>query len=145
MPSKADVQVLMVPPELFSTAWQRCAVTAVRGMQAAGMDLRETLDRVAGLTLQLWVAVKDGAIIASFFTELLTGEGGRKAVNICGLAGSEPQLWASLALKQVEEFARNEGAGSVRFCGKRGWARIIPHYTVIGEAEPGVAIFERVL
>jgi hypothetical protein len=98
-------------------------------MQRDGFGAFAPIERevLAGRML-LWIVIDDGAIQAAVVTVLAQTEW-RKVCEIVACAGYDMRSWLPL-LKQIEDYARAEGASAMRALGRKGWARMLPDYQV---------------
>jgi len=127
------------PPALAGELWPH-----VRSLAGAALDRTDLghlsdldTDVLSGRAL-LWVVHSGGASVdCAAVTQIQKTQSGTACMILtCGGAGAK--RWIPL-LREIEEYARAEGCGSVRFIGRKGWKRICPEYREIG------AVFERKL
>lgn len=74
----------------------------------------------------MWLALSDGIILATVITELVETDDGLVCV-IRSLFGENMREWFGY-LKQIEQFAINEGCVSVQVIGRTGWKRVLRDY-----------------
>ena len=141
MQYRAEIRVVATPPDMFAQAWAHCGPMMLKGLAAADVDLREIMDRVVDRSMQLWLILDGYKVVACFLTEIFEADG-KKIVGIGGLSGENPGQWCKALTDRIEQFAKTEGATAVRFGGKTGWRRLLPHYDPIGK-DGAAEIFER--
>lgn len=81
-------------------------------------------------TSQLWLVVSPARETKAFVvTQMVRQPTGRIAclIGLCG--GQEMRTWLHL-LKDIETAAASDGASSIRFLGRHGWARALPDYEI---------------
>lgn len=78
----------------------------------------------------LWLAMEREEdtvrVLAATSTSLQCTDDG-KVCGITACAGEEMPRWLNL-IDRIEEFARSEGCGRVRICGRKGWRRVLDGY-----------------
>ena len=127
-----SVDLVCVDPERVRHIWP----WAKRLINAAitKTDLCSTKDIehevLAGRHL-LWLAwdrsLEADSAIAAAATTRLTDTGNRKTCEIVACGGSDRDKWLPL-LKQIEDYAMNEGCSSTRIIGRVGWERVLDGY-----------------
>lgn len=76
----------------------------------------------------LWIAEKDGKIIAALTTSLVNQVSGLVCRMVaCG--GTEMDRWKEREA-QIVEYAKAEGCVKVTAEGRKGWARVLPGYEI---------------
>jgi hypothetical protein len=76
----------------------------------------------------LWLVCEGKEILAAC-TTLLVNTDRHLICLITALGGSDMDRWIE-ALREIEDWARAEGAALVRIMGRAGWARVLPNYRV---------------
>src|SRR5262245_19509859 len=76
----------------------------------------------------LWLVWGQERLAAIVVTQLVDTAAGRVCV-IVSCAGAAMGRWLSL-LERIERYAAEEGCVAVRIYGRKGWARLLPGYTV---------------
>lgn len=75
----------------------------------------------------LWLANDGKRIEAAATTHLTVGENGPVCtITACG--GENMSQWLPL-IEGIEKYARAEGCSCVRIFGRKGWSRVLAHYT----------------
>lgn len=135
---------ICIPPDMIDDVWFAVKILLGQGLDAAGADRVETARSLLCGKQLLWIIAgeTERTVRAVWLTEILELDGAKRIV-VSALAGNNPASWASVIGQRMAAYATEEGAASVRFCGKRGWARLLPDYREIGQHSPGVQIFER--
>lgn len=125
----ASVELVCVDPERVAEIWP-----AVRRLIERAV-LRTNLNHTADIeydTLHgdglLWLAW-DGAAILAAATTVLVETDADKVCVLTACAGRRMAVWLPL-LEQIEAWAKREGCGCVRIYGRKGWARVLKHYSV---------------
>lgn len=138
----SPVQIICVPPALFSEVWAYYGGFLLRGLNAAAdVGCIETIDRIKDGEHLWWIITRDGERLGAFCTQIFESRGGRM-VGIYALAGIGAKEWIGDVNKRMAEYAAAEKCAAYQFCGKPAWKRLLPECAVIGERQPGVAIFE---
>jgi hypothetical protein len=73
----------------------------------------------------LWIAW-EGQILAAATTRL-ADNGRRKVCEIVACSGGDRDKWLPL-IRQIEDYAKNEGCSSTRIIGRVGWERVLDGY-----------------
>lgn len=85
---------------------------------------------------QIWLVVTDKPI-AALITQATT-----ENVLECLIAGgTDAKLWARAAEGRLTSFASENGLNRLRIWGRKGWARVFPHWERVG-VEDGYLILE---
>jgi hypothetical protein len=145
MPSSAEPEIVHIPAELFGRLWEHLAPFLLLGLSAA---TDKTLEQVvAGVIAgddDLWAVIQDGKVIGSFLTSSFEDpESNALFLGVYGLGGTRAETWARKLGDEMVDAAKQRGCGSVRFCGREAWSRVLPSYRAIGERENGHSVFER--
>ena len=69
-------------------------------------------------------------IRAAVVTQII-GSNANKYCTIVACGGEGRRDWLPL-LGQIEDYAKREGCAAMRIYGRRGWARVLPDYKIIG-------------
>jgi hypothetical protein len=119
-----------VDPKFIPQGWALAAPLLAPAMKRGGLGSFAELERgvLYGNSL-LWLAIEEGAgaVIAAVVTDLVITEAD-KVCLICACGGVRLRSWLHL-LALIEGFARREGCTAVRLAGRKGWARVLPHYS----------------
>lgn len=147
-----DIKVVCVAPEMLADVWPHVAPMLIKGQLALTPDLDECTRWLAfGLlcvrsgVMQLWIAVDDAEprILGALVTEVLEGKEG-KHVWAMGMGGEGITRWGGPMSDTIAAFAKAEGAGAVRFSGRKGLARVYRGVRIVGrDDEHGQLLFER--
>jgi hypothetical protein len=124
MPSKADL--FCVPPEDIGQAWPLARNLIFAAIKRTGLSEFDDIEKqvLSGEQL-LWLAISDHVEAAA--TTHLVKPGPVCVLTACG--GHERERWLPL-FKQIEQYAKNEGAKCMRIYGRRGWERVLDGYRV---------------
>ncbi len=124
--SPADVELLAIEPARVDQIW-----SLARGHLALGlswtrkMDLESLHARLLDGTAQLWMAYLPATsrILCSCVTEILLWESGYRTLRVLLVGGGRLELWKHL-IRDIEAYARKEGAQAIEIVGRKGWERI---------------------
>lgn len=135
---------ICVPPGMIDDVWPHVRAMLSKGLDVAGADRVETARNLLSGAQLLWIIADDlpRRIRAVWLTELAELDGARRVV-VSALAGENPPEWANTLETRMAEYAAEERAASVRFCGRPAWGRLLPKCKAIGTIAPGVNIYER--
>jgi hypothetical protein len=116
-----------VDPKFVRPGWAIAAPLLKPAMRRGGLGRFADLERgvLFGNSL-LWLALEDGTAIAAAVTDLVCTDVD-KVCLIAAAGGVRMRGWLHL-LERVEAFARDEHCTVVRLMGRKGWARMLPHY-----------------
>lgn len=90
-------------------------------------DFKELENDVIGMRALLWLAL-DGILRGAGVTQI--GRiSGHKFCTVIAWSANGTRDWIHL-LGGVEKYAKAEGCKSIRIFGRRGWARVLPDYSV---------------
>lgn len=122
-------QLICCAPDKAHHFWHVVEGMIDRGY-APGDDImpKDLLERIEANHVQLWLAVKDGLILAAMTTELVPMRSGL-ACWMCQCGGEHLPDWVHLH-KEIEEFAKREGCVKVILRGRAGWMRLLDGYRV---------------
>lgn len=153
MPSKADIEIVCVPPVLLGATWQTIGGHLLRGqLVITGGEVEAALMRLAVISravqagvAQVWAVFDREAkeCLAAMVTEICDDDDGR-VLWVTGLAGKGVMSWGSMMSDRLAEFAKDENCRAFRFHGRWGSHRAYKDVTLL-EAHPenGVHLFER--
>lgn len=115
-----------------ATAFPLLQTVIARG----GHDWAEICRKVDEQHCQIWLAVTDRPI-AALITQATT-----ENVLECLIAGgTDAKLWAGVSEGRLSAFASENGLNRLRIWGRKGWARLFPHWERVG-VEDGYLILE---
>lgn len=145
-PSKADIEVICVPPEMFGKVWPHAGHVLLEGLAAAeNVPVLASMDACRHGRAQFWIIIRDRKdLLGAFLTQIQESPEDGKWVSLFALSGKDMWEWVSQVSKRMDEFARSEKATGWRFAGREGWKRAVPGSRVIAKIRPGVFAFERV-
>lgn len=129
MPFSAEL--ICVDPARVHEIWPLAEPLLRRAIARTGLSSFCDVEReiFCGNAL-LWLAVAgEGsriAILAAASTRLQQTDTGKVCV-ITACAGKDMPRWLGL-IRQIEEFANNEGCNCVRIYGRKGWLRVLDGY-----------------
>lgn len=96
-------------------------------MERGGVSDFSAVERaVIGGQALLWIAWDGDKIRACAVTEL-SWINNDKVCTIVAVGGSDPAEWMGF-IKNLENFARNEGCARIREMGRKGWVRVMKDY-----------------
>lgn len=86
----------------------------------------DTIERIRSGRALLWVSHKNHRLLGAVVTEVWQEPKKRLCVILCA-GGISFASWKS-KISVIEEYARSEKCDAVRIYGRKGWARMYPHY-----------------
>lgn len=101
-----------------------------------GHDWQEICRKVDECHCQIWLAVTDKPIAA-----LVTAATVDNSLECILAGGTDAKLWAAAAECHLAAFAAENGLNRLRIWGRKGWARVFPHWERVG-VEDGYLILE---
>ncbi len=122
-------ELICVSPERIHEVWPHVAHLIHSAVKRTNLShtLDIELEVLHGKGL-LWLAWDGRTIKAAATTALIKTDAELVCVlTACG--GEEMGLWIPL-LPMIEKYAKAEGCACMRIYGRRGWARVLPDYTV---------------
>lgn len=144
MPSTASI--LPVPVDQIAGMWPEVAPHVIKGLSAAtDVTLQQLIDDLLAGVDRLWVALDGGRVRGAFVTSECDEENGDEQttfLTVYALGGKHMRRWVNELEAAMIREAKARGCGSVRFCGREAWSRVLPSCRVVGHRE-GHAIFER--
>lgn len=131
------VDLVCVDPERIEEIWPHVETLIARSvMTGLGDDTLEDIqsDLLCGDAL-LWIVWEKppGRLLAAATTKLFTTSRGKICV-ITSCAGRDLDKWKQF-IRQIEQYAIDEGCGLFRMYGRPGWKRVFEDYS-----EPYVTI-----
>lgn len=121
------MDLICIPPTIVHYLWPKVAPMMHAAVKRTNLchtdDLDNDILRGDGL---LWVATEGNEIHAAATVSLQKMNDGMVCV-ITACAGDGIDNWLEL-IGPIEEWAKVEGASSVRIYGRRGWKRVLPDY-----------------
>jgi hypothetical protein len=121
-----SVDLVCVDPKRVHEVWPHAKDKirdAVERTDLASLDCIER-DVLAGDQL-LWLAWSGE--IAAAATSRLADNGSRKVCEIVACGGKDRDEWLPL-IRQIEQYAKNEGCSATRIIGRVGWERVLDGY-----------------
>lgn len=124
MPS--SVRLLCVPPADVKKFWRHVRPFIIEAMFRGGGEYASVKRSVFDGCSQLWIAWDGAKIIAAAITSLgiINDE---KTCTIVACGGDDFSRFSHF-LKDIEQFAKDEGCTAVRINGRRGWQRALTGY-----------------
>ncbi|WP_315831124.1 hypothetical protein [Bradyrhizobium prioriisuperbiae] len=125
----ASVELICVDPRRIHEIWPHAADLIHRAVRRTNLNHTRDIDAdvLSGAGL-LWLAWNGEAIEAAATTSLIQTDTDKVCIlTACG--GEDMARWLPL-LRQIEDYARNEGCACVRIYGRRGWQRVLDGYDV---------------
>lgn len=123
----SSTQLVCINPLRAHEIWPHVSPLLKAACRRTGLNAFSDIeaDILAGRSL-LWMAWNGCAVEAAAATVLINSEIGKVCViTACG--GSRMRHWLPL-LRQIEDYARNEGCACVRIYGRKGWLRVLDGY-----------------
>ena len=118
----SSVEAVCVDPASVRLVWPRVGGMVKRAIDRGYTDWNCVEPNLLDGLWLLWL-VWDGKEIRGV---AVTGLGGGDC-EIIACAGHDVRSWIHL-IKDIEQYARNEGRKYVSIIGRRGWARVLPDY-----------------
>jgi hypothetical protein len=148
MPSKANIEISLVPWALIPSLWPKIARHVTRGAEIGGVGLEMQLERLMHGLDVLWVIAEGEGlqwrVLGTFVTTICQEDDGRRFVGVSNLSGDRPRAWCAMMSEVTAAYARAQGCGLVRCYGRPAWGRLLPReISIVGSHENGHAIFER--
>jgi hypothetical protein len=152
MPSKADIEIVCIPPNMIGDMWPHIGPLLLRGqLEITRGDLKTAFVRTSIIaagacekTMQVWAVFDndDDRVIACMVSEIRE-EDGQRIVWVQGMAGEGITRWGKAMSDRMARFALDEGCDCYRFAGRKALLRAYRDVRIIGEHEDGVHLFER--
>ena len=121
--------LVCVDPARVHEVWPHVAPLIARAMRRGGMGEVAAVERgLLGGAALLWLAWDGEKILAAAVTELARHDG-VKLCPIVACGGADFVRFGPL-IAGLEHYARAEGCARVRICGRKGWARRLPDYSI---------------
>lgn len=128
MPSTASL--VCVNPADVSKFWPHVKVALLGAIERQGLsDPNEYEASVLSGHQLLWLAWSEDKKIEAAATTHLIRVGSQVICVLTACAGYQRERWLPL-FKKIEDYARAEGAVSLRVYGRPGWQRVLEGYTV---------------
>lgn len=127
-PFKAEL--VCVDPKLVGQFWPHVKDMLLGAIRR--VDLNRADDIEAEILEEyslLWLAWDGKAIEAAAITKLTETDNGKVCVLV-SCAGQNRSRWVHF-IKQLEQYATDEGCRSLRIYGREGWLRVLPDYKQI--------------
>jgi len=122
-------KLVCVDPARVSEIWPHVAHLIRRAMERGGLSEFADVERsVAAGRALLWL-VWDGAQVLAAGVTALDLINGVKFCTIVACGGRGLERFGGL-IDGVERYARAEGCARMRICGRKGWARVLPDYSI---------------
>lgn len=118
-----------------ATAFPLLAKVIERG----GHNWDEICRKIDEKHCQLWLVVTDRPI-AALVTQCTVDD----ELEILIAGGESAASWVAIAERDIGGFARANGLKLMRIWGRKGWMRLLPHWTVMG-VEDDLVIIEVLL
>ncbi len=121
------MELACIDPKKIKEIWPKVAPLIYIAMRRGDFSkFKPVEDSVLNGWMLLWLAIKDGNIIAAAVTEISKTET-RKLCTIVACAGEDMKDWIHL-LGKIEGYAKAEGCSAARIIGRDGWARVLTAY-----------------
>ena len=118
----SSVEAVCVDPASVRLVWPRVGGMVKRAIDRGYTDWNCVEPNLLDGLWLLWL-VWDGKEIRGAAITSLVGD----ACEIVACAGYDVKSWLHL-MKDLEQFARNEGRKRMRIIGRQGWRRVLPAY-----------------
>lgn len=123
------MNLIAVPPDKAAEAWPLAEkyISAIAD-KTGFVETEDVRRQVLTVDALLWLAADGVKVVGSGATRLIEHRGKR----ICEIFawGADDQKKCAPLLKVIEGYAKQEGCASVRFLGRKGWARQLPDYRI---------------
>lgn len=138
-----DIAVVKVPMDRIDSVWRYAFPFINIGMSVAPeLRINDIIDGISDESIQLWIVLDGNEIISAFLTSI---ERDRMdwVVSLYALGGTRPKIWLEQCNREMERFARHEGAKRIRMCGRPAWRRLLPDNFAITGIRGGHNVYER--
>lgn len=143
MPALDDIRIIRVPDGLIEEMWSRVAPLLSRGCDALpNVTVEDIAAGVEAGTDEVWAVFRNHRLAAAFVTAQF--EGSPPFLGIYALGGRRMREWVGHMDQVLAYEAKRRGLGSVRFAGRKAWARVIPNVSPVGTLGMHT-IYERII
>lgn len=142
-PADGPYIVASVDRALVPEIWPHVQGHLARGLKSATeTTMAQVLDDLRDGVDRLWIVMRPGQIDAAFLTAVFLDDENeeQRFLGVYGLGGNGVSSWAPAVGRAMRAEALVNGVASVRFCGRKAWARLLD-WRVIGE-HGGHAVYE---
>jgi hypothetical protein len=94
------------------------------------MDLDDVLNDLRGGSLQLWMVVVNGVLMAAMTTRIVSYPK-KKNLLINLIGGYEMDRWMPSALDALKEMAKINGLSGIEGYGRKGWEKILKNTSFV--------------
>ena len=109
--------------------WPMVTSLVARALEATRTPLAEVAGNVMRGEALIWLALSNSHGIEAVAVTQLTEIAGERICMIVSATGVTPRVrWLGL-LARLEQYATAEGCAAIRLRGRKGWQRLLPHYT----------------
>lgn len=125
----AAAELICIDPARVAEFWPHVRSMILGAIKRTGLSHSGDIEAsiLSGGSL-LWIAWNGSAIEAAAATQLRIADSGKVCTLVaCGGKGVRHRL---AMLTKIENYARDGGCSRVRIFGRKGWVRVLPHYSV---------------
>lgn len=135
----SSVRLVCISPDDVFDVWGHARPLIKAAIDETGIsDFADIENDVLSGDQLLWLAWSD-RIEAAATTRL-----SRNACILTACSGENRERWLPL-IGQIEDYARAEGARTMRIFGRKGWSRVLSGYHVTGPVFGSYLILEKAL
>lgn len=140
------ISVIKIPKAQLLEMWPHVSPFLEKGMKAAfDTSLMNIAEDVCNDMASVWAIFEENKIKAAFASSICIDEQkGGKVVVVYALGGDDVLNWAQALRDEIEQYGAFHDCESMRFYGRKAWARILPDFHIIG-ADQGETIYERAI
>lgn len=144
MPS--EVKINKVPEQHIRTIWPLAQPWLTKGLSAAhDLSMSAVIRGLLDGYDQLWIVVDGKDVIGSFLTSVHQGDDDTpdRFLAVYALGGERAPEWAAALGDTITDYAKHKHCEAVRFVGRPGWGRLVPHVQPLSKANEREHIYER--
>ena len=126
------IDVAHIPQDHVDRLWADAAPLLEKAQRrvADKMDLDDVLNDLRGGSLQLWMVVVNGVLMAAMTTRIVSYPK-KKNLLINLIGGYEMDRWMPSALDALKEMAKINGLSGIEGYGRKGWEKILKNTSFV--------------
>jgi hypothetical protein len=126
------IDVAHIPQDHVDRLWNDAAPLLEKAQRrvADKMDLDDVLNDIRGGSLQLWMVVVNGVLMAAMTTRIVSYPK-KKNLLINLIGGYEMDRWMPSALDALKEMAKINGLSGIEGYGRKGWEKILKNTSFV--------------
>jgi hypothetical protein len=126
------IDVAHIPQDHVDRLWADAAPLLEKAQRrvADKMDLDDVLNDIRGGSLQLWMVVVNGVLMAAMTTRIVSYPK-KKNLLINLIGGYEMDRWMPSALDALKEMAKINGLRGIEGYGRKGWEKILKNTSFV--------------